>query len=213
MKKLFTFSKEEKVVLFGGIIIIVLIIAGGLLKSKFIKEEPYVPKDLSSMETRVDFALKEKKFTVKVGEKISEDASDYVTASDEEMSKVKLDLSKVDNTTPGTYSASAKLNKKKLSFKVEVKESAGPVFKATHENFQFIIETTSTMQEVIDYAGVTAVDAKGNDLTANITGWKDTLPSEASTVTYNLSVKDADGNKSEHAITVQYLLPKENTAQ
>lgn len=212
MKKLFTFNKEEKVVLLTGIIIIVLIIVGGVLKSKFIKEEPYVPKDLSSSEVADEFSLKQETFTIQAGEKISKSASKYVTANSDDLKKVKMDLSKVDTTTPGTYKATAKLDKETLSFTVEVVESVNPVFKVTHENFQFIIEASSTMEEVKTYAGVTATDAKGNDITANITGWKETLPTEASTVVYDLSVVDADGKKSEQKITVQYLMPKQDTA-
>lgn len=212
MKKLFTFNKEEKVVLITGIIIIVLIIVGGVLKSKFIKEEPYVPKDLSSSEVADEFSLKQETFTIQAGEKISKSASKYVTANSDDLKKVKMDLSKVDTTTPGTYKATAKLDKETLSFTVEVVESVNPVFKVAHENFQFIIEASSTMEEVKTYAGVTATDAKGNDITANITGWKETLPAEASTVVYDLSVADADGKKSEQKITVQYLMPKQDTA-
>lgn len=212
MKKLFTFNKEEKVVLLTGIIIIVLIIVGGVLKSKFIKEEPYVPKDLSSSEVADKFSLKQETFTIQAGEKISKSASKYVTANSDDLKKVKMDLSKVDTAVPGTYKATAKLDKETLSFTVEVVESVNPVFKVTHENFQFIIEASSTMEEVKTYAGVTATDAKGNDITANITGWKETLPTEASTVVYDLSVVDADGKKSEQKITVQYLMPKQDTA-
>ena len=212
MKKLFTFNKEEKVVLLTGIIIIVLIIVGGVLKSKFIKEEPYVPKDLSSSEVADEFSLKQEVFTVQAGSKLDKSASNYVTANSDDLKKVKMDLSKVDTAVPGTYKATAKLDKKKLSFTVEVVESVNPIFKVTHGNFQFIIEASSTIEEVKTYAGVTATDAKGNDITANITGWKETLPTEASTVVYDLSVVDADGKKSEQKITVQYLMPKQDTA-
>lgn len=78
-----------------------------------------------------------------------------------------------------------------------------------HADFQFVIESNSTMQEVREYAGVTAVNASGNDLSASITGWDEELPAEAKTVTYQLSVKDAQGQSAKRSVRVQYLLPKE----
>ena len=119
-------------------------------------------------------------------------------------------LSAVDVTTPGTYQAVASLQKERVSFAIKVVENAKPVIQAAHADFQFVIESNSTMQEVRDYAGVTAADASGNDLSALITGWDEELPVEAKTVTYQLSVEDAQGQRAKKSVRVQYLLPKED---
>ena len=66
------------------------------------------------------------------------------------------------------------------------------------------------MQEVIEYAGVTAVDSSGNDISTSITGWDMELPTEAKTVIYQLRVKDAQGQEAKKSVRVQYLLPKED---
>ena len=110
----------------------------------------------------------------------------------------------------GTYQAVASLQKERVSFAIKVVENAKPVIQAAHADFQFVIESNSTMQEVRDYAGVTAADASGNDLSALITGWDEELPVEAKTVTYQLSVEDAQGQRAKKSVRVQYLLPKED---
>ena len=46
-------------------------------------------------------------------------------------------------------------------------------------------------------------------MSASITGWDEELPAEAKTVTYQLSVKDAQGQSAKRSVRVQYLLPKE----
>lgn len=137
-------------------------------------------------------------------------AETYVNADTDALKAVKLDLSAVDMTTPGTYQASASLHKERVTFAIKVVEKAKPLMKAAHEDFQFVIETDSTMQEVIEYAGVTAVDSSGNDISASITGWDMELPTVAKTVTYQLRVKDAQGQEAKKSVRVQYLLPKED---
>lgn len=208
MKKYFQFKKEEKAVLAIGMLVIVVVLAAGLLKQKFVKAEVYVP--LTEEQQSVNaIAAKKETFVIEQNAKLSQKAETYVNADSDALKKVQLDLSAVDVTAPGSYQAYASLQKERVSFVIKVVESAKPVMQVAHADFQFVIESNSTMQEVREYAGVTAVDASGNDLSASITGWEEELPAEAKTVTYQLSVKDAQGQSAKRSVRVQYLLPKE----
>lgn len=208
MKKYFQFKKEEKAVLAIGMLVIVVVLAAGLLKQKFVKAEVYVP--LTEEQQSVNaIAAKKETFVIEQNAKLSQKAETYVNADSDALKKVQLDLSAVDVTAPGSYQAFASLQKERVSFVIKVVESAKPVMQVAHADFQFVIESNSTMQEVREYAGVTAVDASGNDLSASITGWDEELPAEAKTVTYQLSVKDAQGQIAKRSVRVQYLLPKE----
>lgn len=208
MKKYFQFKKEEKAVLAIGMLVIVVVLAAGLLKQKFVKAEVYVP--LTEEQQSVNaIAAKKETFVIEQNAKLSQKAETYVNADSDALKKVQLDLSAVDVTAPGSYQAFASLQKERVSFVIKVVESAKPVMQVAHADFQFVIESNSTMQEVREYAGVTAVDASGNDLSASITGWEEELPAEAKTVTYQLSVKDAQGQSAKRSVRVQYLLPKE----
>lgn len=208
MKKYFQFKKEEKAVLAIGMLVIVVVLAAGLLKQKFVKAEVYVP--LTEEQQSVNaIAAKKETFVIEQNAKLSQKAETYVNADSDALKKVQLDLSAVDVTAPGSYQAFASLQKERVSFVIKVVESAKPVMQVAHADFQFVIESNSTMQEVREYAGVTAVDASGNDLSASITGWEEELPAEAKTVTYQLSVKDAQGQSAKGSVRVQYLLPKE----
>ena len=205
MKKYFQFKKEEKAVLAIGILMIAVVLTAGLLKQKFVKAEAYVPLKEEQQSVNA-IAAKKETFIIEQNAKLSQKAETYVDV----LKKVKLDLSAVDVTTPGTYQAVASLQKERVSFAIKVVENAKPVIQAAHADFQFVIESNSTMQEVRDYAGVTAADASGNDLSALITGWDEELPVEAKTVTYQLSVEDAQGQRAKKSVRVQYLLPKED---
>ena len=208
MKKYFQFKKEEKAVLAIGMLVIVVVLAAGLLKQKFVKAEVYVP--LTEEQQSVNaIAAKKETFVIEQNAKLSQKAETYVNADSDALKKVQLDLSAVDVTAPGSYQAFASLQKERVSFVIKVVESAKPVMQVAHADFQFVIESNSTMQEVRDYAGVTAANASGNDLSASITGWDEELPAEAKTVTYQLSVKDAQGQSAKRSVRVQYLLPKE----
>lgn len=209
MKKYFQFKKEEKAVLAIGVLVIVIVLAAGLLKQKFVKAETYVPL-AEDIQTVNAIAAKKDTFVIELNGKPSQKAETYVNADSDVLKNVKLDLSAVDVTTPGTYQASATLQKETVTFKIKVVENAKPVIQAAHADFQFVIEADSTMQEVREYANVTAADASGNDLSAAITGWDEELPTEAKTVTYELSVKDAQGQSAKKSVRVQYLLPKED---
>ena len=203
MKKYFQFKKEEKAVLAIGILMIAVVLTAGLLKQKFVKAEAYVPLKEEQQSVNA-IAAKKETFIIEQNAKLSQKAETDV------LKKVKLDLSAVDVTTPGTYQAVASLQKERVSFAIKVVENAKPVIQAAHADFQFVIESNSTMQEVRDYADVTAADASGNDLSALITGWDEELPVEAKTVTYQLSVEDAQGQRAKKSVRVQYLLPKED---
>lgn len=206
MKNIFTFNKDEKFVCIVGLLIILLIIGGGMLKSKYVKAEVYVPKDISSEGNTNAMALKKDIFKVEVNSKLDKDASYYVQASTDDLANVKLDLSNVKMSVIGTYKATAILGDTKLPFTIDVVRDTRPIIKITNSNFQFVIEDSSTMSEVIQYAGVSAKDVEGNDISDTVTGWPDHLPTKSSTVTYTLSVKDKNGNTAKQKVQVQYIM-------
>ena len=105
MKKYFQFKKEEKAVLAAGILIIVIVLAAGLLKQRFVKAETYVSQVEDSAPINAITAKKET-FVLELNSKLSQKAETYVNADTDALKAVKLDLSAVDMTTPGTYQAS-----------------------------------------------------------------------------------------------------------
>ena len=145
MKKYFQFKKEEKAVLAIGILMIAVVLTAGLLKQKFVKAEAYVPLKEEQQSVNA-IAAKKETFIIEQNAKLSQKAETYVNAdSDVLKKKVKLDLSAVDVTTPGTYQAVASLQKERVSFAIKVVENAKPVIQAAHADFQFVIESNSTM--------------------------------------------------------------------
>lgn len=205
MKNIFKLTKEEKVVLVVGILIMVLIVAGGTLKSKYGKTVTYIPKDISRIETANAMTLKKDIFKVAIDTKLSQDVGHYIQASSDDLAHMKLDLSKVKMSVLGKYPASAILGDTKLPFTVEVVQDIRPIFTLIHPNFQFVITNSSNIEEVIEYAGVSAKDRNNHDISKDITGWPDQLPKKSTIVTYTLTVKDKDGNAAKQKVQVQYI--------
>lgn len=205
MKKKLGISKEEKIVVWIGLLLIVVFSVGGIVKSKLVKKEPYVASNSETTPATDEMTLKKDSFSVALGSELNTDAGTYVKSNS--LAKVKLDVTKVDMETVGSYDATATLDDKEVKFKIVVEEKAVPVMKAARPSFQFIIESNSTMAEVKEYAGVSAVDGEGNDISANITGWDEKMPTAAGLKSYDLTVKDADGNSTSIKVAVEYLLP------
>ena len=151
-------------------------------------------------------AAKKETFIIEQNAKLSQKAETYVNADSDVLKKVKLDLSAVDVTTPGTYQAVASLQKERVSFAIKVVENAKPVIQAAHADFQFVIESNSTMQEVRDYAGVTAADASGNDLSALITGWDEEAACGSKNSNLPAECRGCTGAACKKSVRVQYLL-------
>lgn len=119
MKKYFQFKKEEKAVLAIGILMIAVVLTAGLLKQKFVKAEAYVPLKEEQQSVNA-IAAKKETFIIEQNAKLSQKAETYVNADSDVLKKVKLDLSAVDVTTPGTYQAVASLQKERVSFQLRL---------------------------------------------------------------------------------------------
>lgn len=211
MRNIFRLKKEEKVVLMVGTLIIIGVITGGTLKANFVKQEPYVAKNIQVVEELASpITIKKNVFEVTVNSVLDEAAKTYVDASNANLEKVKLDFSKVDMKKIGKYNAVAIVGEERKSFIIEVVASKNPVIRVVHPSFQFILEQNSTMDEVKDYAKATATDSQGVDISDKITGWANSLPTKEGTITYTLTVKDAQGVIGNQKVVVQYLIQKEN---
>ena len=138
MKKYFQFKKEEKAVLAIGILMIAVVLTAGLLKQKFVKAEAYVPLKEEQQSVNA-IAAKKETFIIEQNAKLSQKAETYVNADSDVLKKVKLDLSAVDVTTPGTYQAVASLQKERVSFAIKVVENAKPVIQAAHADFSLLL--------------------------------------------------------------------------
>lgn len=214
MRNIFSFKKEEKVVLLVGTLIIIGVITGGTLKAKFVKEEPYVPKDIPNVEQlSSSITIKQDIFKVLANSELDKQPNTYVKVNSGDLASVKLDFSKVNMQKVGKYNVDAILGNESKAFIIEVVESKNPVIKVVNPNFQFILEDNSTMNEVKEYAKATAKDSEGTDISDKITGWADTLPIKERTITYTLVVKDAQGISGSQKVVVQYLIKKEAAKQ
>lgn len=214
MKKYFSLNNVEKIVLFAGVILIVVAAVLGIVKSQFSKEQPYESPSAETgkneKETTSDkLQLKKDRFVHIIGETLDEKPATYLSNTAKDLKDVKMDFSNVDPATAGTYTATATKGSDVKEFTIVVAQSKEPIFAADHVEVYFYLEANSTMQEVKDYANVTAKDVYGNDISANITGWGSELPAEAQTIVYPLTVKDAEGNTASLDISVIYMYQPE----
>ncbi|MEG1474914.1 MAG: hypothetical protein RSC10_04085 [Longicatena sp.] len=198
-------KKEEKLVFFIGIIVIVAVVGFGFARNNVEKKSTYEPIKVNNSEVTSQISLKNELVKVALNAQVSSDPATYILGDGKDIKNVVIDVSAVDTKTQGTYKATATLKDQKLDFQIQVGEALIPVFKVVHPSFQFVFGEKSTMQEVIDFAGVKAIDGKGNDLSASITGWEKEMPKQAGTIVYKLSVKDANGLSAQQKITVQFI--------
>lgn len=200
MKK-FLPNKEEKTVLIVGVLVLSLILGLGLYKTIFGKSDNKIVK-----RDEVTLKLKNSTFTLEAGEAINEEVSFYVDEKESVLKNVKLDLSKVDVKKIGTYDAFVTYKKEKFPFKVEVKDTKAPVLSAEYNQFDFYIEANSRVDEIKEFARVSAKDALDGDLTSKIEGWPTELPTTAGEQIYTVKVKDATGNEATMEIKVTFYI-------
>lgn len=203
MRKYFSLNRAEKTVLIVGIIGLLAITGIGYLKTQLSDSEAYVPKEL---ETDTDCKVKNDNFLVQKGTKLNTNSENYLDGDDVYKKNFKIDLSKVNVNTLGSYAASATFEDTVLNFKITVVENVNPVITVKNPSFAFVIEGNSQIKEVMDYAAVTAVDALGNNITTSITGWGDKFPEKDQTIVYNLKVTDKYGNTATKDISVAYTI-------
>lgn len=207
MKKSGSLDRVEKTVLLIGILLIPVSFGLGFAKNATLHKEPYVSvmkESDASVKEASGLQLKSKEFTLKQHGDLSMDAADYFDGSSEQVKKVKLDLTDVDISEPGTYKAKASSGKKSYSFKIKVVKSDNPIITAQKSSFKYLIGSYSSIREVIEIAGVSAVDKDGNDLSEEISGWPKELPSKEGEKSYRLSVSDSYGNTGYLTVTIDF---------
>ncbi|MEG0328936.1 MAG: hypothetical protein RR537_01355 [Longicatena sp.] len=198
-------KKEEKLVFFIGIIVIVAVVGFGFARNNVEKKSTYEPIKVNNSEVTSQISLKNELVKVALNAQVSSDPATYILGDGKDIKNVVIDVSAVDTKVQGTYKATATLKDQKLDFQIQVGDDLAPVFNVVHPSFQFVLEEKSTMQEVIDYAGVKAVNGKGEDISTSINGWATELPKKAGSIIYKLSVKDANGLSAQQKITVQFI--------
>lgn len=207
MKKKNSLDKIEKLAIGAGYLLIVGLLGFGVYKNQTEEKVEYksVHKDEKTAESdNSEVKLLAETFTLKQNGDLSKDASDYFEASDEELQDIEIDFDNVQMDTAGTYSVKATYKKEKYNFDIIVVESDNPTITAENESFHYFIGEYSSMDEVIEIAGVTAVDKDGNDITEDIMGWEESFPVETGEKEYRLSVLDNYGNTGYLTITVDF---------
>lgn len=202
MKKIMEFNKAEKVVFIIGIISILIIISAGMLKQQFTEKEVYVPKEI---ETSSEINLKHDKFVVAKESTLSTNIKDYINVEESAANDFTLDVSDVNMDVIGSYNAKIKSPKQTKEFTITVVKDVNPTLTVTHASFQFKVESKTTIEEIKEYAGVKALDALGNDISASITGWESSIPSQGKTVVYTLKALDQYGHSATTEVKVEYI--------
>lgn len=204
MKKILP-NKEERLVLLVGIPIIILMLALGLTRQIWSPDKDVEIKDVSNV------SLITKEIQVEAGDEISTDIANYLKGDKNELRLWTVDLSKVENTKVGEYTAYVRNDKEKKKFKVKVVDTKAPELTLDKSTVEWLLDGTGSIDTLKAEIGAKAIDIVDGDVSANITGWPDSLPTGAGDVTYTLVVRDAAGNEATTTFRVVYSVP--NNAQ
>lgn len=199
-------DKIEKAILIIGIILLLILTGLGIFYSSNKKVEPYVSnysEDKVADETD-EVVLKQESFTIQRNGPLDTDPAEFFDGSVENLEQIELDLDDVNISEEGSYKATAKFKDTDYEFTIVVEESQNPILTAENTSFKYLVGTYSTIEEVIEIAGVTATDIDGNDITEDIVGWPESLPTTYEETTYKLNVTDMYGNVGYINITVDY---------
>lgn len=199
-------DKIEKAILIIGILLLLILIGLGIFYSSNKKVEPYVSnysEDKVADETD-EVVLKQESFTIQRNGPLDNDSAEFFDGSVENLEQIELDLDDVNISEEGSYKATAKFKDTDYEFTIVVEESQNPKLTAENTSFKYLVGTYSTIEEVIEIAGVTATDIDGNDITEDIIGWPEILPTTYEETTYKLNVTDMYGNVGYINVTVDY---------
>ncbi|MEJ8737267.1 hypothetical protein WKT02_07380 [Erysipelotrichaceae bacterium HCN-30851] len=200
-------DKTEKAILIIGILLLLILIGLGFFYSSNKKVEPYVSnysEDKVADQTNEEVVLKQKSFTIQRNGSLDNDPAEFFDGSVESLKQIELDLDDVNISKEGSYKATAKFKDTNYKFTIVVEESQNPTLIAENTSFKYLVGPYSTIEEVIEIAGVTATDIDGNDITEDIVGWPEALPTTYEETTYKLNVTDMYGNVGYINITVDY---------
>lgn len=206
MKNKNSLDKIEKSIIAIGCLIVIILFGLGVLKKQTEEKIDYksVIKEEKNTESSDDIQLLSDTFTIKRNGNLSTDSVDYFDANIEQQQDIEIDFSEVKINIVGTYPVKASYKEKNYDFNIKVEESEYPTITAENESFRYFIGQYSSMDEVKELAGVTAVDKDGNDLTEDILGWEENLPTEMGEKKYQLSVIDNYGNTGYLTIIVDF---------
>lgn len=199
-------DKIEKAILIIGIILLLILTGLGIFYSSNKKVEPYVSnysEDKVADETD-EVVLKQETFTIQRNGPLDNDPAEFFDGSVENLEQIELDLDDVNISEEGSYKATATFKDTDYEFTIVVEESENPILTAENTSFKYLVGTYSTIEEVIEIAGVTATDIDGNDITEDIVGWPEALPTTYEETTYKLNVTDMYGNVGYINITVDF---------
>lgn len=115
------------------------------------------------------YEVKKGKIIIELGEGISGNPADYIEAGEKALEETRLDTSKVDNMTVGTYTIYATWKKHIAYIKVVVKDTVAPeiTLKDT-KDFRVMVgqevKATDLVTGVIDLAGIKSVSFESNQI-------------------------------------------------
>lgn len=161
------------------------------------------------------FKAKQEVVILEYGESLSKDYAEYIDANKEIIKKTALDVSELDNMKEGTYQVTASYQDKKVSFRVEVKDTVKPEVMLLNDGKYTCVAgkdllAVSIVEKMEDKAGIQSVAFEGNQ-TAIETDSENLLDNvgvkyeEAGTYENKVIVTDANGNKQEKAITIEVV--------
>lgn len=200
MKKILP-NKEERLILLIGIPVIILMLALGLTKSIWSPEKDVEIKDVSNV------SLLAKEIQVEAGDEISTDITNYLKGDESELKLWNVDLSKVENTKVGEYTAYVRKDKETKKFTVKIVDTKAPEITLSKSTINWLLDGTGTVDTIKAEIGAKAIDLVDGDISSKITGWPDSLPTGAGDITYTLVIKDAAGNESSVTFRVVYSVP------
>lgn len=161
------------------------------------------------------FKAKQEVVILEYGESLSKDYAEYIDANKEIIKKTVLDVSELDNMKEGTYQVTASYQDKKVSFRVEVKDTVKPEVMLLNDGKYTCVAgkdllAVSIVEKMEDKAGIQSVAFEGNQMgietdSENLLDNVGVKYEEAGTYENKVIVTDANGNKQEIAITIEVV--------
>lgn len=161
------------------------------------------------------FKAKQEVVILEYGESLSKDYAEYIDANKEIIKKTALDVSELDNMKEGTYQVTASYQDKKVSIRVEVKDTVKPEVMLLNDGKYTCVAgkdllAVSIVEKMEDKAGIQSV-AFAESQTVIETDSDNYLDAvglkydKAGTYENKVIVTDTNGNKQEKAITIEVV--------
>lgn len=161
------------------------------------------------------YEVKQDRIIVELGEGVSGNPADYIEAGEKALEETRLDTSKVDNMTVGTYTIHAAWKKHTIDIEVVVKDTVAPeiTLKDT-KNLKVMagqeLKATDLVADTLDLAGIKSVSFDSNqiELVSDSENPLDKIGLKFDTAgeqTVKFIAEDNNGNKAEKEITVKII--------